>query len=48
LVNQKRAEFGEGPLVFDLKLGNVAQKHANDMLSRNYISHNSPEGVGPV
>jgi uncharacterized protein YkwD len=32
----------------DLKLGNIAQKHANDMLKRNYISHNSPEGVGPI
>ncbi len=32
------------PLRIDERLNLAAQKHAEDMLRRNYFSHNSPEG----
>jgi uncharacterized protein YkwD len=33
-----------GSLVFNLRLNAAAQGHAEDMLARNYFSHESPEG----
>ncbi len=41
LVNKKRKEFGQYPLIIDDKLSLVAQNHSNDMSNRNYISHNN-------
>jgi uncharacterized protein YkwD len=33
-----------GSLVFNVRLNAAAQGHAEDMLARNYFSHESPEG----
>jgi uncharacterized protein YkwD len=33
-----------GSLVFNVRLNAAAQGHADDMLARNYFSHESPEG----
>ena len=33
-----------GTLVFNVRLNAAAQGHAEDMLARNYFSHESPEG----
>lgn len=44
LVNKERANRNLPPLALEDKLVEAAQSHANDMLSRNYYSHYSPEG----
>ncbi len=46
-TNQKRAENGAGALSLNSKLSAAAQAKANDMASRNYWSHNTPEGNPP-
>jgi uncharacterized protein YkwD len=35
------------PLRWDDRLGRAAQGHSDDMASRNYFSHNTPEGGTP-
>lgn len=47
LVNQERNKVGLMPLVLNAKLSDVAQAHAEDMVNRNYFSHNTPEGLSP-
>src|SRR3989344_2919298 len=47
LVNQKREENGFAPLVFNPELSAAALNKSNDMLSKNYWAHNSPEGRTP-
>jgi len=44
LTNVERNRAGLPSLAHDSKLANVAKGHSNDMLSRNYFSHTSPEG----
>lgn len=48
LANDKRADAGCGPLRVDSKLTNASQKHSKDMAQRDYMSHDTPEGVGPA
>ncbi|HXU32468.1 MAG TPA: CAP domain-containing protein [Thermoanaerobaculia bacterium] len=43
-VNRLRAEAGVPPLVENDRLDAAAQDHAEDMLSRGYYDHKSPEG----
>lgn len=43
-VNRLRAEAGVPPLVENARLDAAAQDHAEDMMSRNYYDHRSPEG----
>lgn len=47
LVNQERKKSGLTELSFDEKLAEVGRKHGEDMLSRGYFSHNTPEGITP-
>jgi uncharacterized protein YkwD len=47
LLNQERAAHGVGPLVADEELLGVARMHSEDMFSRGYFSHNTPEGNDP-
>ena len=44
LVNQVRQEHGLPPLALEAKLNQSAQAHANDMFTRRYHAHESPEG----
>ena len=46
-VNEQRKAAGAPPLALDSHLNEVAQKHAEDMLSRSYYDHQSPEGLLP-
>lgn len=42
LVNIERAKVGVAPLVSDPRLVATAQARADDMVARNYFSHNDP------
>lgn len=46
-TNQKRAAVGVGALAYNDKLTKAAQNKANDMATRDYWSHNTPEGTPP-
>jgi hypothetical protein len=46
-TNQNRANYGATGLTINAKLAAAAQAKANDMASRNYWSHNTPEGNPP-
>jgi hypothetical protein len=45
LINQSREELGLNPLNENPKLNQAAYLKANDMLKRDYFSHQTPEGV---
>lgn len=47
LVNKERTQRGLSPLNYSYELEKVAKAHSLDMASRNYFSHNSPEGKTP-
>jgi uncharacterized protein YkwD len=44
LINNERRKRGLSPLEWDNQLARIARKHSEDMVDRNYFSHNSPEG----
>jgi uncharacterized protein YkwD len=44
LVNEDRRQHGLAPLEADPALAKATQRHAEDMLSRGYFAHESPEG----
>lgn len=46
-TNEQRARHGNGSLKLNGNLSAAAQAKANDMASRNYWSHNTPEGNEP-
>lgn len=46
-TNQARAANGLGPLNLNAKLNNGAQAKAQDMITKNYWSHNAPDGTQP-
>ena len=46
-TNQKRAAAGIKSLNYNGNLTSAAQAKANDMATRNYWSHNTPEGTPP-
>ena len=46
-TNASRAQNGAAPLSLNDKLDAAAQAKANDMATRNYWSHNTPEGNPP-
>jgi uncharacterized protein YkwD len=48
LANRDRAQYGRSALQVNALLSLAAQRHAEDMLQRNYFSHYSPEGKTPV
>jgi uncharacterized protein YkwD len=47
LVNQERTSRGLKPLGLDTELIPVARAHSQDMFSRGYFSHYTPEGKDP-
>lgn len=46
-TNQRRAAANVGNLVINTKLNQAAQAKANDMATRNYWAHNTPDGTPP-
>lgn len=46
-TNSARAQHGLGGLSMNGALNNSAQAKANDMIARNYWSHNTPDGTQP-
>lgn len=46
-TNEKRINNGVAPLSLNNKLSSAAQAKANDMVARNYWSHNTPDGSPP-
>jgi len=48
LTNQYRVQNGLDELAWDDTLSNIARNHSRDMASRNYFSHDSPEGRDPT
>jgi uncharacterized protein YkwD len=47
LVNQERTKRGLKPVAADPEMTRVARAHSNDMFSRGYFSHYTPEGKDP-
>ena len=45
LVNVERSRAGCGPVSVNAALRRAAQGHSDDMASRDYFSHTSPDGV---
>lgn len=46
-TNQQRSNNHQEPLYINSKLTQAAQAKANDMVARNYWSHNTPDGKQP-
>lgn len=46
-TNNQRNASGIGSLALNSQLSNAAQAKANDMVARNYWSHNTPDGEEP-
>ncbi len=42
-INQQRVLNGVGPLMLNRRLASAAQKHAEDMVKRDYLGHRSPD-----
>jgi uncharacterized protein YkwD len=47
-VNQERMRAGLKPLKLSARAAVVARGHSYDMALRHYLSHRSPEGIGPL
>lgn len=47
LTNERRRQLGETPLSLNDELSKAAYDKAQDMFSKNYWSHNSPDGLTP-
>ena len=47
LVNEERKKRNIAPVVMDASLRQVARLHSQDMLTRGYFSHYTPEGKSP-
>lgn len=48
LVNQVRAQHGIAPLRNNAILDRAAEEHGQELVSRDYFAHISPEGLTPV
>ncbi len=48
LINRKRAENGEGPLLANAQLEQAAEGHAQELIADDYFAHVSPSGETPV
>ena len=46
-INAERATNGRSLLNWEEQLAAVARAHSDDMTSRGYFSHDTPEGLGP-
>ena len=47
MINRERRTQGLGTLVMDAELISLAREHSQDMVERQYFSHNTPEGKSP-
>ena len=47
-INAERIQNGGSALEWDDRLASVARAHSEDMTSRNYFSHDTPEGLDPT
>ncbi|MEP2029285.1 MAG: CAP domain-containing protein [Paracoccaceae bacterium] len=47
LLNNVRLANSAAPVVFDARLANAAQGHADDMLAQDYFSHTGRNGSSP-
>lgn len=47
LTNTERKNAGVKPLTIDPRLSRSAQNKCNDLVARNYYSHNGPDGKTP-
>lgn len=47
-INLQRQNQGLKLLVYDTKIADVARKHSQDMATRNYFEHDTPEGITPA
>lgn len=48
LVNQVRAQYGVAAMRFNARLEQAAQRHAADMVARDYFAHVGPAGDTPL
>ncbi|HUB74716.1 MAG TPA: CAP domain-containing protein [Solirubrobacteraceae bacterium] len=48
LINRKRAENDESPLVTSAKLQEAAESHCEELIAEDYFAHISPSGETPV
>jgi uncharacterized protein YkwD len=48
LINRKRAEDGESPLVTSPQLEQAAEGHCQELIAEDYFAHVSPSGETPV
>jgi uncharacterized protein YkwD len=48
LINHKRAEGGESPLVPSAQLEEAAESHCQELIDDDYFAHVSPSGETPV
>ena len=46
-INAQRQSHGLSPLVYDDKIATIAREHSQDMITRNYFAHDTPDGVSP-
>jgi|AntDeeMinimDraft_6_1070357.scaffolds.fasta_scaffold00224_5 uncharacterized protein YkwD len=46
-INERRAEHGLEPLVWDGTIASVARAHSEDMADRDYFRHRNLDGEGP-
>lgn len=47
LINDDRAGHNLAPVSLESDLSAVAQNHSQDMLTRKFFGHNTPEGISP-
>ncbi len=47
LINDERTKVGLTPLEADPEMREVARRHSDDMLTRGYFAHNTPDGRSP-
>jgi uncharacterized protein YkwD len=48
LINRKRAENGESPLLASAQLEQAAEGHCQELIAEDYFAHVSPSGETPV
>jgi len=47
LIDEQRALYGKPALQWNETLRTVARNHSQDMVNRNFFSHNNPDGLSP-
>ena len=47
MVNAKRLSVGCPKLKWDDRIAAVAQRHSQDMVTRNFFDHTNPDGEDP-